>query len=467
MKKRLMFPLIFFGLIIGQSSAQSRLKLEMYTGPQYGYQKLLNDTRPSIDFQTNVANHLGLGFLYGVNSDWQLVVQSEFTGLAYSYNFYPNFPDVGDARRFQVRGGQLWNHRIGLRKTWEKGNYAFFVQPSVGITMNRYAELNEADTLGGFNFFTYRTSTVGSLALETGVKFYTKNKNYFTIGLRHQQGFGVLNPKDFNWVNNVPVSIIQRRGSYTGLVLGYGIDFKGKAQETKDAWKSGREERKNEKRAAAWGNGAYLGVTGFLRFRPKIERLPNLQFSNIYGGNEILAGYTFGSLSIESGYGRMSAYTRATIGNGTDLGDFSTSYSVGMIPLRLRYHYDLGNQNKFRIGVSSAALYTLETHYLGRSSIGFTTGNSDFEGTLIRINPLEQQSKGKVFFNGGIFTEISIFNSSMLTFNVSKNFGSPDVGLVNFSGQFKGEPVDLNASGSLNGWIMELGYKLPLKSIFK
>ncbi|UJP64923.1 hypothetical protein [Mongoliitalea daihaiensis] len=451
--------------IFSQVNAQSDVKLELYTGPQMGYQQLLNDSRPSLNFKPKVANHLGLGLLYSVKPDWQLIVQSEFTGLAYRYTAYPNFPSVEGATRFTARGGQLWNHRLGVRKTWEKGAHALYMQPMLGITMARYIDYSQYDTLSSFNFFTRRTSVSVNMGLELGMKFYTKNKNYYTIGLRHQQGFNDLYPVNFNWFNDAPVSTIQRRGSYTGLVLGYGIDFKGKTGEEKTLWKSGKEERKINKRTIAWGDGSYVLVSGLLRFRPKSEREQNLEFSNISGGYEFLAGYTKGSWSLETGYKKMNAYTNAVFIDGVN-NHTPSDYSVDVVPLRLRYHVAMGSSNRLRVGASASSMVILDSQGPYWSWFAFSGRNNDVIYDLASI-PIEQTISGKILFNAGAYMEVPIFNSSLLTFNFSRNFGSPKVGKVQLVGEVNGEPFDQIFSGSLNGWVLEMGYKLPLNIIFK
>ncbi|TVP47788.1 MAG: hypothetical protein EA341_12055 [Mongoliibacter sp.] len=466
MNKFLLLLGAFLGFYYSNSYAQSRIKLEMYTGPQYSYQKLVNDPVPSLNFENVFANHVGLGLLYGLGGDWQLSLQSEFTGLAYNYDGFIDFPDGREFRTLKVRGGNLWHHRLGLRKNWEKGNHAFYVQPSFGVSLLRYSELNVRDSVSSIQFFTYRNSVVANAALDAGVKFYTKSKNYFTIGVRHQQGLGELKAQEFNWMGHSPNPQLQRRGSYTGLVLGYGIDFKGKSIEEKEERKAGRVQRKIEKRQAAWGDGFYLMATGLLRFQSKSEREPNLEFSHISGGNEFLLGYTFGQVSLESGYGRLNAYTNAVLEDGALNIHTPTDYTVGVIPVRLRYHWDIGSGNKFRVGASGAAMYTLGTKGMAWYTRGIYSETGQFRYALSSV-PYEESSEGKVFFNAGVFTEIPIFNSSMLTLNFSRNFNSPQVGKVNVFGEVNGEPVSLDAAGSLNGWILELGYKLPLNSIFK
>ncbi|MGY6520391.1 MAG: hypothetical protein ACXIUD_01590 [Mongoliitalea sp.] len=461
---RIFIVLVLFS-IFSQVNAQSGLKLELYTGPQYGYQQLVNDSRPSVEFQPKLANHLGLGLLYTIKPDWQLAIQSEFTGLAYGYTFYPNFPSVEDSRRLTARGGQLWNHRLGLRKTWEKGDHAFFVQPMLGITMARFIDYSEYDTLASFNFLATRTTISANIGLELGMKFYTKNKNYYIVGLRHQQGFSDLYPTNFNWFNNAPVSTIQRRGSYTGLVLGYGIDFKGKTKEEKELWKLGKEERKINKRNLAWGDGSYVMISGLLRFRPKSEREQNLEFSHISGGNEFLAGYTKGSWSLESGYSRLRAYTNVVLIEGIN-NHTPTDYRMDVIPVRVRYHLDIGARQRLRVGASAATMVILGSQGPYWRSFAFA-GRGEEVIYNLASEPVEQQVSGKVFFNSGLFAEVPIFNSSMLTFNFSRNFNSPKVGKVRLVGEVNSEAFDQTFSGSLNGWVLEMGYKLPLNTIFK
>lgn len=465
LKKSSLTLLFAFGFMLCfsvDSMGQSKFKMELYGGPHYSYQQGLTKIGQSPNISVPLDYHLGINFLYGIKDNLQLTFQSEMTRATFNFDYFPAYPSLSPSYQGQ-RFDTFGNYRLGVRKTWEQGKHAFFVQPSVGFTVNNYWDFSIGDS-ATFFFAEKAVKIVGNIGLEAGVKFYTKRKNYLMVGLRHQSGLSSLNSIEIgNYAGNSEASV-QRSGSYTGLFVGYGIDFKGRTREEKLGEKLSKEEGKSDKREIAWGSGPYISVNGFLRFRPKSEREPNLEFSHISGGNEFLGGYTFGSFSVESGYSRFNGFTNISR-PGLNV-QTNNNFTVGAIPLRIRFHKDVGDKKRLRLGTSLAAFFTLETKGLSMSQRGGggNTGNSLY--SLI-YTPIGQNSQGKVFFNAGVFAEIPIFNSSMVTFNFSRNFGSPDVGKVNVSGEIDGRPVNFDASGTLNGWMMEVGYKLPLKVLFK
>lgn len=455
---------IGYQMVFGSDSiAQSKLKLELYGGPQYSYQQSLTDAGQPLNIAVPLDYQLGVNFLHRLGEDLQLTFQLEMTSVNFNFDYYPQYPSLTPSyqgKMFDTFG----NYRLGLRKTWEQGKRAFFVQPSIGFTVNNYWDFPRTDS-ATFILANKATKIVGNVGLEAGMKFYTKRKNYVMVGLRHQSGLGSLNSIEiFNYAGNSEASV-QRSGSYTGLFVGYGIDFKGRSKEERLEEKLGKVEKRSEKREIAWGSGPYIMVNGLLRFRPKSEREPNLEFSHISGGYEFLGGYTLGSFSVESGFSKFNGFTNINRPNWFNV-QTNNNFTVSAIPVRFRYHIDLGDKKRLRLGASLAAFYTLETRGLSlyERGGGGNTGNSLYSLTF---TPVGQNSYGKVFFNAGVFAEVPIFNSSMMTFNFSRNFGSPDVGKVTVSGEINGEPANFDASGTLNGWVVEVGYKLPLKTILK
>ncbi len=453
MKSKFTLGVILFLCAFGlELNAQSRLKMELVGGPQLMYQRSADPIRNPLNY------HLGVNWLYGIKDDFQLVLQAESARANFNYDWYPNFPNTNPAfKAFYY--DSFGNFRLGLRKSWQKGSKAFFVQPNVGITVNNYFDFSGADSTSFF-LAPKASRIVGNLGVEAGVKFYTGRRNYITLGIRHQSGLSALNPAEvFSGIRRQNQLLVERSGSYTGLFVGYGIDFKGRTKEEKEAAKLEKLDQKTARRESAWGDGVYLSIAGGLRFRPRSERVPNLGFSHITGGYQYLLGYTKGRFSVETGYGRQLAYNRLQIPG--DVVQTQQGYSVGAIPLRVRYHKIIGEKNRLRLGSSLAGLVTLGTR--GLSNIGQAGGNGNgFTVYRLDSTPLEQTSRGKVFFNAGLFAELAVFNSSMLTFNMSRNFGSPSVGRENIRGTIYGRPIDQELTGTLDGWLLEVGYKIPL-----
>ncbi|MBC6366632.1 hypothetical protein [Algoriphagus sp. AK58] len=452
-----LFVVVFWCAFGLELKAQSRLKMELYGGPQLMYQRSTDQIGNPINY------HLGINMLYGITNDLQLVLQAESARANFNYDWYPNFPNTNPALK-AFYFDSFGNFRLGLRKSWEKGTKAFFIQPNVGITVNNYFDFSGADSTTFF-MASKESRIAGNLGLEAGVKFYTGRKNYVTLGIRHQSGISALNTAEVSW--GIPQQnqiLVERSGTYTGLFVGYGIDFKGRTREEKAAAKLEKLDQKTVRRERAWGDGVYLSVSGSLRFRPRDERVPYLEFSHITSGYQYLLGYTRGRFSLESGYSRQLAYNHLNIPG--EVVHTQQGYSVGAIPLRVRYHKIIGEKNRLRLGSSIAGLVTLGTH--GLSNIGQAGGNGNgFTVYQINSTPLEQTSEGKVFFNAGLFGELPVFNSGMVTFNLSRNFGSPAVGRENISGMIYGRPLNQELTGTLDGWLLEVGYKIPIGRFFK
>lgn len=437
--------------------AQSRLKIELCGGPQLMYQRSTDQIR-------NPANyHLGINWLYGIKDDFQLVLQAESARANFNYNRYPNFPNSSPAiKAFYY--DSFGNFRIGLRNSWEKGNKAFFIQPNVGITINNYFDFSSVASTSPF-VASKESKNVGNLGLEAGMKFYTSRKNYITLGIRHQSGLNALNSAEVSW--GIPQQnqiLVERSGTYTGLFVGYGIDFKGRTDEEKSAVKLEKIDQKTVRREMAWGDGVYLSISGSIRFRPRDERVPNLEFSHITSGYQYLLGYTRGRFSLESGYSRQLANNHLNI-----LGEVvktQQGYSVGAIPVRVRYHKVIGGKNRLKLGSSIAGMVTLDTHNLSQIGQERRDGNGLPVYQLNSI-PLEQTSGGKVFFNAGLFGELPVFNTGMITFDLSRNFGSPAVGRENITGSISGAPVNQILTGTLDGWLLEVGYKIPISRFIR
>lgn len=468
MKKTLAyFVVIFLITPISNVFSQSRFQLELGTGPLYSYQSLLNDPNPSMDFSTPIGMHFGLGFLYRIQKDWQIVLQSEFSTAPYRYTVYPEFfpqtPPPSEAWTINDYDA-VGHYRLGVRKVWRKEKYDWYLQPTIGVNIAKETIYNFQNGSLAIPPFIYQTNVAGSASLEVGMKFYARNSNYFQIGLRHQMGLGTIRQSELFGLDLNPRPVITTQGSYTGLVLGYGIDFKGRGGESKDERRLNRVELKSTRRGLAWGNGAYVAVTGLLRFSPRYERQPNLEFSHITGGNEFLAGYTFGSWSLESGFGRWNAYTRSSSPNFDK--ENLAEHNTRVIPVRVRYHYDLGTKQRLRVGASVSTNFILNTVGLApRELVRF-----EMEGTnmsSLAAVPAEQDSRGKVFFQAGVFAEVPVFNSSMLTLNLSRNFGSPEIGKMDVTEMFQGQETKYQEFGSLDGYVMQVGFKLPIVTLFK
>lgn len=443
--------------------AQNKFSLEFFGGPQMNYNQMtFTPEQPGIEVRTPWNYNFGINFLTRIKSNLQLSFQAEYARNSQKTINYPDYPDLESSFERQLFAESLGNYSVGLRYNWEKESYGFYLQPSLGITVNNYYDIIPVDsTSPGHYYGETKAKIIPNLRLEAGYKYYTNRRNYFLVGLRHQQGLQKLNPLSYSRGQSGYSTEISRSGSYTSLFIGYGINFDNWSKSKRQEYKNKVKESKEIKRDRAWSSGAYLIGSGFLRFRPKSEREANLEFSHITSGNLVGLGYRLNSLSIESGFATFN------FANSIPIPEHNTrvvlnSFSLHAVPLTLKYDFLIGDKNRLRIGPS------FSTYIITGNGEDFTKkggfGGSDFNFTYVAQS---SGLNGKVFYNLGVYAELPIFNTSLINFKVSQNFGSPKVGTVDLTGQVNGDPVDFESSGSLNGFMLEMGYKLPLNLIFK
>ncbi|MCL6260303.1 hypothetical protein M3O96_14470 [Aquiflexum sp. TKW24L] len=463
MKKLLLSMSLLLWMCPFHANAQSRINLELYTVPNQGYQNFLNDPLPSMDFTTPIGVNFGLGLSYNINKNWQFVLQSWAASSPFGYTLNPE--NSGSSFLYVPQrnnaGFAFRNYSLGFRKTWEVGENEFYVQPSLGINLSRDYGIKIQDSVLNFKYTTY---VVPSGSLEVGMKFNTPGNNYFLLGLRHHQGFGMLNESNLNWIEETSHPVVQRRGTYTGLVLGYGIDFRRRGHEKKEDWRVIKKERKSEKRMAAWGDGSYVMLTSLLRSQPDFEKNDIPGITRFRPATSFLFGYTSGQWSFETGYSSWMSQTKTETEN---FGLISLSDPMTRaIPLRARYHWDIGEKNRLRFGVSAATFVTLNTIRTYVTQRGALVLDDERVPVLLST-PSTQRSGGKLFFQAGAFMDIPLFNSSILSFNFSQNFGSPEVGFVNVQEIVNGQRIDYSESGNLNGFNLELGFKIPISTLMR
>jgi len=460
--KKLYKGFIVLGLLFSAelARAQGKFNLEFYGGPQRSYNQVtFRPNQPAIDVLTPWNYNLGVNFLTRIKPNLQLSVQAEYARNIQRGMNYPNFPDLNPSFQRRILSESFGNYSVGVRYNWDREKYSFFIQPSVGFTLNLYNELVQRDSLSSVFSINTKSEISPNLRLETGFKFYTGRKNYFLVGLRHQQGLQNLNSITFGSPPASYKTEVSRNGSYTSLFVGYGINLENWSKSKRAEFKSLTKESKEVKRDRAWSSGPYLMASGFLRFRPRSEREPNLEFSHITSANFIGGGYRFNAFTIESGY---SIFQISTPISTPETGVITTlnNANVNAIPLTFKYNFVIGDKNRLQVGPTFSAYYITGNRKYGEG--GF--GGPDY---FLNFKMQESDLNGKIFFNAGVYAELPIFNSSLINFKLSQNFGSPKVGVIDLTGDINSTPVNFESSGSLNGFMIEMGYKLPLNVLFK
>ena len=469
--KKLYRSFIVLGLLFSSQlvMAQGKYNLEFYGGPQRSYNRVtFTPNQPNIDVISPLNYNLGVNFLKRIKPNLQLSFQAEYARNSTRTNNFPNYPDLSQSFQRFFTAESFGNYSVGIRYNWDKANHGFYIQPSIGISANNYSESVRQDSLTNNFKVTRRTEISPTLRLETGYKYYTGRRNYLLVGLRHQQGFQDMNSISYQGHSLPNTAEVSSRGSYTSLFVGYGINLENWSKIKRAEYKNTTKESKDGKRDLAWSSGPYLMASGFLRFRPRSEQEPNLEFSHITSGTTFGAGYRFNAFSVETGYSTFGNATSVSLPNIGTVNSIPNE-NINAIPLTLKYDFLIGDKSRLRVGPTFSAYYILDTNMEYSRSGGFGGGLGGGGGIDYRFNYTSRDLdlNGKLFFNAGVYAELPIFNSSLINFKISQNFGSPKVGVFDVVGEANGNAVNFESVGTLNGLMLEMGYKLPLNLIFK
>jgi hypothetical protein len=191
-------------------------------------------------------------------------------------------------------------------------------------------------------------------------------------------------------------------------------------------------------------------------------------YSNTSGQFQAVLGYARNQFSFETGYGNFSYNANYQIDfDGVEALVMSWEhYDMPVIPLTFKYQIPLNDQNTVRFGPSFSTYFALkdqsDSWFTSKGSGATITDEKEFKYTSEVYSDREIEH-GRFAFNAGMFAEMLVFNSSFLTFKISRNFASPDFVKINGNYIIDGTPVSIESSGNINGFLFDIGYKLPLK----
>ena len=308
------------------------------------------------------------------------------------------------------------------------------------------------------------------LRFESGLKIYNRRGNYFFGGLRYQQGLILMDEM------NAPVRYSEKiehvlsaksRGSYIGLFVGYGI--LGQNIRHSSNWSSKRyfSEQKMAKHNLAMEDGWYFMMYGGLRRRDNPLSYDFI-YSNTSGSFQAVLGYAYGRFSIESGYGNFSynANYQVDYDRVNALIMNWEKFDMPVVPVTLKYHIPVNDSQTIRFGPSFTTFFALKNQsdsWFTSSFLGMVGSHNQKYFYTGEAYSDRELTHGRFIFNAGLFVEASVFNSSFLTFKLSRNFGSPDFVKIRADYLIEETPIHIESVGNINGFMMELGYKLPLK----
>jgi len=448
--------------------SQEKFAFEFYGGPSQAF--LAYEIIPRNDFispSNEPSWHIGTNFLWKFKSDWQLTAQLEFFKRELGTFAYSSPADTIQITGYSTEGIPLL--AVGVRKNW--GN--LYLQPSVSLmrspsVLDRY---EKDESWNGIPLGVRSESDYGfGLRLEGGLKLYNRRGNYFLGGLRYQQGLILMDKMNAAVRYNERIEHVlsaESRGTYAGLFVGYGLNGHNLKSAGSRSPKRLYNDSKLLKHDLSLEDGFYFMVYGGLRRRE--NPLSNEYFySNTSGQFQAVLGYARNQFSFETGYGNFSYNANYQIDfDGVEALVMSWEhYDMPVIPLTFKYQIPLNDQNTVRFGPSFSTYFALkdqsDSWFTSKGSGATITDEKEFKYTSEVYSDREIEH-GRFAFNAGMFAEMLVFNSSFLTFKISRNFASPDFVKINGNYIIDGTPVSIESSGNINGFLFDIGYKLPLK----
>ncbi|WP_194774498.1 hypothetical protein [Pararhodonellum marinum] len=479
MTPRVKFVLLFligFGWL-PPTFGQGLFHLELYGGFSNSYlQTTKNPSTGNINPWNPINLQGGVNLLTKISERGFLSAQADFHRRPLGVQITeigPNFSRESRGGAFQT----LSHFSLGYRYIIQKQNYDLYFQPGFGLVKSSLGSgfQDQSDTIPVQNRTFQSLSEWGIVARgEIGVKLYTEKRNYFLLAFKHTQGFTDLDKINFETTdgneqtfNMTAVS----RGTHSGMVVGYGFNLDNLSKKNRETVTRYYSEEKENKRKAALENGLY--VIGYAGLRLKSNARPNPDFyTNLSGTFAGALGYKFGGFSLETGYGVMYANNDIQI----DFEDVTAlimdrdAYQVNHIPLTLKYDLPIGEKQTKRMGVSLGAHFIVD-NTTSRSLVSRFNGSTTINGNRYNYNGIFVSDPNVgfdgVFYKTGLFLELPIFNSSFLNLQVARNFGSPVTGRRFGEYSINGVRRRLLAESSLDGFIFEMAYRLPLKVLKK
>ncbi|MDO9553432.1 hypothetical protein [Rhodonellum sp.] len=451
------FVLSLFGLAAIPSFGQHNFDIELYGGPSYSYFKTQAVSAESdIKFSNLIQPHIGINFLKKIAPNYQMSLQGEY--LARRVGFRESGAGYSYENNSSIFNNNFMNLSVGVRRIWEKSNYNLFLQGSVGGIFDR--ELNDYSFIQPTDIRT-KVSMMGRV--EAGVQFPIKN-NYLVLGVRHQQGFREFENLNFS-NDNVQLSL-NGSGSFTGLFVGFGINT--------DMWSKENRKPKDSKKASLdnpWSDGLFVMGAASLRKKDNPINDPTDDFQNVSTSSSLGLGYRWKDFSMEAGYSKFRGRNvfEMISEEGIPVSAYHRKFQVSTIPFTLRYDRHLPFSEKIRFGISFTTHVPVNSNNEGENTMG-VSGVRTIDGVgypySSEIKGIKTNSKG-VFFNSGFYAEMPLFRTSLIAFKASRNYGSPAFDRASVNYQVNGLPKSFENNGTLNGWLLELEYRLPINNLLK
>jgi hypothetical protein len=242
---------------------------------------------------------------------------------------------------------------------------------------------------------------------------------------------------------------------------------------------SAQEITKGQKKAMRWGNqseyhsmsqegGPYL-IFNFGIRRDGKPTIPNHDFSNLSGNLGLGLGYRKGNFSFEYGLNFLY-YSPETI-TYIPLVDrllYLNSYANSLIiPLVFRYDIPVREKERFRFGANFTTNYIIAALTDGLPFGYRGAGGSNPNAEPLKYTWVTSDKQSRFFFKAGLHAEFQFLNSSFLILQASRAFTiSPNRNFL-VSWQADGQNGNFEVESRIQGYMIELNYKIPLNVLGK
>ena len=477
MKKLFLFT-IFSGAVLFSAWAQRNFHVEISGGPSRSFLSYENSAfEPYFRSYTKWAWQGSLRGFYELGNNLEVGVQLDLVKRNHWRTFL-----YDSISSFSFLGDNIFQMGFVLRKTYLKPNQTgFFWQlgPSLIFPPPAFNPTSTEDPIDGIETGLVKNTLGFGLSAEIGYKIYNRKENYFSAGLRYQQGlfnFQQLNAPIFGSDGRPGVHQVKSTGSFASAFLGYGINTSNWSKHSRKIPKRYYNQNKMIKNELANADGFYLMAYGGFRIKEPITPRQDIYF-NSSGQFSTVVGYKSGRYSLEAGYGQFSAGNNISIDYGA-FQPFWTDWVVygintPYVPLTFKYDIPISELKTVRFGPSFSSYFLLKDNTNQDNFIYRTTNGARIfeDGSRIDVTgvvrPLPIELRKYMFFNAGMHLEFQVFNSSFMSLNLSRNFGSPVISRFEADYWIEATNIKFEQESTLNGFRFDFGWKLPLNILDK
>jgi hypothetical protein len=477
MKKLFLFT-IFSGAVLFSAWAQRNFHVEISGGPSRSFLSYENSAfEPYFRSYTKWAWQGSLRGFYELGNNLEVGVQLDLVKRNHWRTFL-----YDSISSFSFLGDNIFQMGFVLRKTYLKPNQTgFFWQlgPSLIFPPPAFNPTSTEDPIDGIETGLVKNTLGFGLSAEIKYKIYNRKENYFSAGLRYQQGlfnFQQLNAPIFGSDGRPGVHQVKSTGSFASAFLGYGINTSNWSKHSRKIPKRYYNQNKMIKNELANADGFYLMAYGGFRIKEPITPRQDIYF-NSSGQFSTVLGYKMGRYSLETGYGQFSAGNNISIDYGA-IQPFWTDWVVygintPYVPLTFKYDIPISELKTVRFGPSFSSYFLLKDNTNQDNFIYRTTNGARIfeDGSRIDVTgvvrPLPIELRKYMFFNAGMHLEFQVLNSSFMSLNLSRNFGSPVISRFEADYWIEATNIKFEQEATLNGFRFDFGWKLPLNILDK